>query len=178
MSELIVGGYADARLADEARTDLFGVESAYLPQIGEAVIATVDRNGAIQLNQMLNLWTASPSGTGFRTLLSSLLFLLPLAGILEKSTSCRLVSSLEEFGINGEIVRELGRLLEPGRAAVILLSPDEPSDFIAGQLLNRGASILRVPVSAIAETRLRSWLAIAHELAWRHRAEINGTVLG
>lgn len=178
MSELIVGGYADARLADDARTDLFGVERAFLPQIGEAVIATVDRNGAIQLNQMLNLWTAAPSGTGFRPLLSSLLFLLPLLGILEKSTSSRLVSSLEEFGIDGRIVRELTRFLEPGRAAVFLLSPDEPSDFVARQLGSRGASVLRVPVSTIAETRLRSSLALAHDLARRHRAEVNGTVLG
>ena len=178
MSELIVGGYADARLADEARTDLFGVERAYLPQIGEAVIATVDRNGSIQLNQMLNLWTAAPSGSGFRAFLSSLLFLLPLLSVLEDATSSRLVSSLEEFGIDGRIVRELRRLLEPGRAAVFLLSPDEPSDFVARQLGSRGASVLRVPVRAMAEARLRSSLAIAHELARRQRAEVNGTVLG
>lgn len=178
MSELIVGGYADARLADEARTDLFGVERAFLPQIGEAVIATVDRNGSIQLNQMLNLWTAAPSGTGFRAFLSSLLFLLPLVGVLEKTTSSRLVSSLEEFGIDGSIAFELTRFLEPGRAAVFLLSPDEPADFVARQLGSRGATVLRVPVSTVAETRLRSSLAIAHELARRHRAEVNGTVLG
>ena len=178
MSELIVFGFSSPQGADEARTDLLYIDKEYLADVGDATIATVDSNGAIQLNQMVNLWTVSPGGSPLWRLMVGLLFLQPLLGVLKPSTARGVSEALIGCGINEAFMKDMSTMLQPGAAVLFILSSESASGRVIDQVKPHAATQLRTRFDNSKESQLHVALELAHTEAKQHRASINGVILG
>jgi len=78
MSTLVVIGYDNAFAAEEVRLKLRKLQSEYLIDLEDAVVAVKDPAGKVKLNQAVNLTAAGAVSGGFWGSLIGLLFLNPL----------------------------------------------------------------------------------------------------
>ena len=155
MSELLVIGYETPEKAEEARSALFGMAREYLVDVGDAVVATVDRKGNIKLNQMVSMWTIGASGGAFWGILVGLLFLHPLLGVAAGAASGALVGALSDYGINDEFMKEVAGVLRPGQAALFIMARKTSSDRVLQKLGEHGGRIIRTNLDTSQEQKVR-----------------------
>lgn len=169
MSELIVIGYENEQKAEAARADLFGMAKEYLVDVGDAVVATVDKKGHIKLNQMVNLWTVGGAGGAFWGLLIGLLFLHPLLGVLAGTAAGALSGALTDFGLNDKFMRDVSAILQPGQAALFIMARSNASDRFTARLSAHGGRIIRTNLDTSQERKLRAAFDKAHAEAVTHQ---------
>jgi len=75
MSTLIVVGYDDLYKAEEVRLKLRRLQSEYLIDLEDAVVAVKDAKGKVKLHQAVNLTAAGAVSGGFWGSLVGLIFL-------------------------------------------------------------------------------------------------------
>src|ERR1700680_4914603 len=78
MSTLVVVGYDDPYKAEEVRLKLRKLQSEYLLDLEDAVVAIKDEKGKIKLHQAVNLTAAGALSGGFWGSLIGFIFLNPL----------------------------------------------------------------------------------------------------
>ena len=81
MSTLVVIEYDDEFKAEEVRLLLRRMQSDYLIDLEDAVVAVKDKSGKMRLNQSINLTAVGAASGGFWGALVGLLFLNPLLGM-------------------------------------------------------------------------------------------------
>lgn len=167
MSELIVIGYDQAERADLARKDLLGMSKEYLVDVADAVVATVDENGKIKLDQMVNLWSAGAAGGAFWGFLVGLLFLNPLAGIAVGATSGALAGALSDYGIKDDFMKEVASVLQPGQAALFIMARRATSDRVIERLSKNGGRILRTNLDRSKEAEVKEAFESARQAVAR-----------
>ena len=168
MSELIVIGYDTPEEAEKARSTLLDLAHEYLVDVGDAVVATADRNGHIKLNQMVNLWTVGASGGAFWGILVGLLFLHPLLGVAAGAASGAVMGALSDYGINDTFMKEVAAALQPGQAALFIMARQTSSDRVLEKLGANGGRIMRTNLDTTQEQRVRdAFERSRHELGKR-----------
>jgi uncharacterized membrane protein len=78
MSTLIIVGYNDPYKAEEVRFKLRKLQSEYLLDLEDAVVAVKDEKGKVKLHQAVNLTADGAVGCGFLGSLTGLIFQMPL----------------------------------------------------------------------------------------------------
>ena len=163
MSELIVIGYETPERAEEARADLMTMVREYLVDVADAVVAVVDDDGNVKLNQMVNLWTAGAAGGAFWGLLVGMIFFNPLLGAAVGAGAGALSGALTDYGINDEFMKDVGSVLQPGQAALFMMVRTNASDRVIERLGEHGGRVLRTNLDTDAENHLRKAFDEAHK---------------
>ncbi|ARE38617.1 hypothetical protein RGUI_0476 [Rhodovulum sp. P5] len=159
MTELLVIGYDTPEKAEEARDDLFRLSRNYLAEVGDAVVATADDKGRVRLNQIVTPWMVGATGGSFWGLLIGLLFLHPLLGVASGAAAGAVSGALSDFGIRDDFMKDVGRVLQPGQAALFILANKASSERVIEQLATHGGEVLRTNLSHADEERIKSAFA-------------------
>jgi len=155
MNELIVIGYDTPETAEAARAELMGMAREYLVDVADAVVASADRDGAIKLNQMVNLWTVGAAGGAFWGLLAGLLFFNPLVGVAVGAGAGALSGALSDYGINDKFMKDVSSVLQPGQAALFMMMRTEATDRVIERMGLKGGHIIRTNLDRTKEEHVR-----------------------
>ena len=130
MSNLIAVGFNNAADAFEMRAALVKLQTQYLIEMEDAVVATRDAKGAVQLHQAVNLTAAGTVSGAFWGMLIGMLLLNPLLGAAVGAGSGALSGKLADLGINDQFMKNLGATLTPGGSALFVLVRNSTPDKV------------------------------------------------
>ena len=159
MPEMISIVYPNSETAFTARERLAELQSEYLVELADAVVATKDAAGAVELHQAVNLTAAGAASGGFWGSLIGLLFFNPLLGLAVGAAAGALSGRLSDYGIPDGQIRELAATFRPGTAGLFVLVRKFTADKIAAEMARFGGTVLRTSLSLDEEQKLREALS-------------------
>lgn len=158
MSELIVIGYEDAFKADEIRLQLLKLQREYLVDLEDAVVAIMDKNGKVRLNQAFPLTAMGATGGGFWGALIGLIFMNPLLGVVVGASAGAVSGALSDIGINDKFMKDLAAGFKPETSALFILVRKVTADKVLEEFRGTGGKILQSSLSHDDESKLQSAL--------------------
>ena len=161
MSTLIVVGYDDLYKAEEVRLKLRRLQSEYLIDLEDAVVAVKDAKGKVKLHQAVNLTTAGAVSGGFWGSLIGLIFLNPLLGLAVGATAGAVSGALSDVGINDDFMKDLAATMTNGSSALFVLVRKATPDKVLEEIKGTGGRIIKTSLSHDDETRLQAALSAA-----------------
>lgn len=161
MSTLVVIGYDDPYKAEEVRLKLRKLQSEYLIDLEDAVVAVKDSAGKVKLHQAVNLTAAGAVSGGFWGSLIGLIFLNPLLGLAVGATAGAVSGALTDLGINDDFMKELAATMTNGSSALFVLVRKATPDKVLEEIKGTGGKILKTSLSHDDETKLQTALNAA-----------------
>ena len=159
MSQLVAVVYDTPEIA-RAAADRLRIESrGQTIGLRDLVIAVRGADGAVKLDQSIDLVGGGALGGAFWGALVGLLFLNPLAGSAAGAAAGALGGWLSDYGIDDDFMREIGGRLEPGKAALFVLADHLTIDKVAPVLARDPGSLLYSSLSGEADELLANALA-------------------
>jgi uncharacterized membrane protein len=158
MSTLIVVGYDDPYKAEEVRLKLRRLQSEYLIDLEDAVVAVKDAKGKVKLHQALNLTAAGAVSGGFGGSLIGLIFLNPLLGLAVGATAGAVSGALSDVGINDDFMKALAATMTDGSSALFVLVRKATPDKVLDEIKGTGGKILKTSLSHDDEAKLQTAL--------------------
>jgi uncharacterized membrane protein len=156
MSNLFVVGFNEPHKAQEVRLELHELQSEYLLDLKEVVVAVKDEKGKVKLHETGNLQPGD-SGvfSGFCGSLTALIFLNATTGAAS--------GALAEVGITHHLMKELAGVLIPGGSALFVLvgRPSPDRERVLEELHGIGGKILKTSVSHEDAAKLQAALSAA-----------------
>jgi uncharacterized membrane protein len=159
MSDLVVIEFPTEAKAEEVRQRLIDLQKDYLIELGDAVIAVKQPNGHVKLNQIIHTVAAGTASGALWGTLIGMLFLMPLAGAAIGAASGAIGGKLTDVGINDDFMREVGKTLQSGNAALFLLIRKMTTDKVLADLQGVGGTVLRTSFDETKEAALAAALA-------------------
>jgi len=163
MSDLVVIGFDDEFKADEVRVQLLKLQSEYLIDLEDAVVAVKRADGKVLLHQSYSLPTAGAVGGGFWGLLIGTLFMNPLLGIVAGAAAGATAGALSDIGIEDHFMKELASTLRPGSSALFVLVRKATPDKVLEALHGTGGKVLKTSLSHEDEAKLQAALDAAKQ---------------
>jgi uncharacterized membrane protein len=151
MSTLVVVGYDDPYKAEEVRLKLRQLESEYLLDIEDAVVAVQDEQGKVKLHQTVNLTADGALSGGFCGSLTGLIF--------RNAALAAASGALTDIGINDHFMKELTATLIPGSSTLFVLVRHATPDKVLEELKGTGGTILKTSLSHEDESKLQTALS-------------------
>ena len=161
MSTLVVIGYNDPYEAEEVRLKLRKLQSEYLIDLEDAVVAVKDSAGKVKLHQAINLTAAGAVSGGFWGSLIGLIFLNPLLGLAVGATAGAVSGALSDIGIDDNFMKELAATMTPGSSALFVLVRRATPDKVLEELKGTGGKVLKTSLSHDDEEKLQAALSAA-----------------
>ncbi len=167
MSDLIIIAFPDEATAFEARAALVAMQKEYLIEMQDVVIITRAENGDVTLHQAVNMTAAGAVGGGFWGALVGLLFLNPLLGAAVGAGAGALSGKLTDIGINDDFLRDVGKSLDRGGAAVGVLITKMTADKVLPRLeaFRAKGRVIQTSLSINADQALREVFEAVKPLA-------------
>lgn len=159
MSELVVIAFDSEDKAEAVRDRLLDLQKTHIVRLADAVIATKRANGRVRLNQLASPATSGALAGGFWGLLIGAIFLMPHIGLILGAATGGLAGALTDVGVDDEFMRELGRELDSGSAALFLLIHRMTEDKFLDELKGIGGRVLRTSLDHSREEQLRRALS-------------------
>lgn len=167
MAELVVVGFDNPYDADRALTELARLQTEYLVDLADAVVAVRRPDGEVQIKQSVNLVGAGATGGlvwgGLFGTLVGLLFLNPLVGFAVGGAvgagSGALSGKLADYGIDDDFIRSLGETLQPDTSALFVLVRKVQPEKVLGELSRFNGRVLRSSLAPEQERRLQEALS-------------------
>jgi uncharacterized membrane protein len=155
MSNLVVDGFDEPHKAEEVRLKLQELQSEYLVDLADVVVAVKDYAGKVKLHHAGNQIVEDAVFRGFCGSLASLILTNAAAGAAS--------GALTDVGINDHFMKELAATLIPGSSALFVLtrSPSPDRDRMLEELKGLGGKILMTSLSHEDEARLQAALSAA-----------------
>ncbi len=161
MSTLVVIGYNDPYKAEEVRLKLRKLQSEYLIDLEDAVVAVKDATGKVKLHQAVNLTAAGAVSGGFWGSLIGLIFLNPLLGLAVGATAGAVSGALTDVGINDDFMKDLAATMTNGSSALFVLVRKATPDKVLEEIKGTGGKILKTSLSHDDEAKLQAALNAA-----------------
>ena len=158
MSTLIVIGYNEPYKAEEVRLTLRKLQSEYLLDLEDAVVAVKDPQGKVKLHQAVNLTAAGAVSGGFWGSLIGLIFLNPLLGLAVGASAGAVTGALTDVGIDDNFMKEIEASLKPGSSTLFVLVRRATEDRVLEELKGTGGKILKTSLSHDDEAKLQAVL--------------------
>ena len=160
MANLIAVTFDDTKTAFDLRAALAELQSEYLIEMEDIVVVTREENDKVKLHQPVNLTAAGAAGGSFWGLLIGMVFLNPLLGVAVGAGAGALSGKLTDIGINDDFMKELGKGLPEGGAAVFVLVRKATADKVLDRLQAfRGkGKVLQTSLTKDSEEELRALL--------------------
>ena len=161
MSTLVVINYNDPYKAEEVRLKLRKLQSEYLLDLEDAVVAVKDEKGKVKLHQAVNLTATGAVSGGFWGALIGLIFLNPLLGWAVGATAGAVSGALTDVGINDQFMKELSGAMTPGSSTLFVLVRKATPDKVLEELTGTGGRVLKTSLSHEDEAKLQAALSAA-----------------
>ena len=167
MAELVVIGFEDPHEADRALNELARLQTEYLIDLEDAVVALRSPDGKLRLKQSVDLVGAGAASGGIWGAmwgsLVGLLFLNPLLGLATGAAlgagAGALSGKLADYGINDDFIRSVSEALQPNTSALfVLVRRAQPEKVLAEMSQFRGR-VIRSSLSPEQESRLQAALS-------------------
>ena len=158
MADLIIIAYPDVATAEAARAKLMELQKEYLIELGDAVVAERQADGAVKLLQLINTTAAGAAGGAMWGTLIGLLFLNPLLGAAAGAGAGALSGYLTDVGIDDKFLKDATQALTPGQAALCVLVRKVTADKVLPAMAHFGGVVLRTNLTSEQETKLRDAL--------------------
>lgn len=159
MSDLVVIAFDSEEKAEAVRDRVLKMQSQYLIELEDAVVAVKRENGHVKLNQMVNpMAISAASGTMWGAIIG-MIFLNPLAGAAIGAASGAIGGALTDLGINDRFMKDVASAISPGQAALFLLIRKFTADKVLEDLKGIGGTVLRTSFDHTKEDALRAALA-------------------
>jgi uncharacterized membrane protein len=159
MSTLVVVGYDEPYKAEEIRLKLRKLQSEYLLDLEDAVVAVKDENGKVKLHQSVNLTAAGAVSGGFWGSLIGLIFLNPLLGFAMGAAAGAASGALTDLGIDDNFIKELAASMTPGSSTLFVLVRKATPDKVLEELKGTGGRILKTSLTHEDEAKLQAALS-------------------
>lgn len=160
MSDLIIVAFPDEATAFAAGKALVGLQKQHLVEMEDVVVVTRDETGRVHLNQSINLTTGGAIGGGLWGTLIGLLFLNPVVGAAVGAGAGALAGKFSDIGIDDGFLRDIGKSLDKGGAAVGMLVRKITTDKVLEQLepFREKGRVIHTSLSHEAEAKLKAFL--------------------
>jgi uncharacterized membrane protein len=158
MSTLVVVGYNDPFKAEEVRLKLRKMQSDYLIDLEDAVVAVKDAKGKVSLHQSVNLPAAGAVSGGFWGTLIGLIFMVPILGLAVGAAAGAVSGALSDVGINDKFMKDLAASMTPGSSALFVLVRKATPDKVLEELKGTGGKVLKTSLSHEDEAKLQAAL--------------------
>jgi uncharacterized membrane protein len=155
MSNLVVIAFDEPHKAEELRLKLAHLQSHYLLDLAEVVVATKDERGKVKLDHAGDL-------TGRGTLFAG--FCGPLANLIVLNATTGVGSgALSDIGIDDQFMKELTATLIPSSSALFVLTrtPTPDREQLLQEVKGLGGKILKTSLSHEDAARLQAALMTA-----------------
>ena len=159
MNDLLVIAFPSEEKAEQVRQKLFTMQKEYLIELGDAVIAVKNADGAVKLNQLFNTTAIGGVSGAFWGALIGLIFMMPLAGAALGAGAGALSGALTDFGIDDKFMKDVAEAIPPGGAALFLLVRKMTTDKVLEGLKGVGGVVLRTSFEKSKEDAIRAALA-------------------
>ena len=155
MSTLVVVGFDEHDKAEEVRLKLQKLQSEYLLDLADVVVAVKDEIGKVKLHHAGNLTADDAVFQGFCGSLANL--------ILINATTGAASGALTDMGINDHFMKELAATLMPCSSALFVLTrtPSPDRDQLLEELKGLGGKILMTSLSHEDKAKLQAALSAA-----------------
>lgn len=155
MSNLVVVGFDKPDKAEEVRLKLQKLQSEYLLDLVDVVVAVKDETDKVKLHHAGNLIVDDAVLGGFCGSLATLMFLNAAAGAAS--------GALTDVGITDHFMKELAGTLIPGGSALFVLvrRPSPDRERVLKKLNGIGGKILKTSVSHEDAAKLQAALNAA-----------------
>lgn len=167
MPELVVIGYDSPERAAEVRQKVLELQSEYMVDLADAVVATVDQKGRIKLDQLVHTWAVGATYGSFWGLFIGFLFLHPLLGVLAGAGAGLVSGVLSDYGIDDAFMKRVAGVLLPGQAALFVFARHLKGDRVVAALAPYGGTVIRTNLETTDERRLRDALSNVQATAAR-----------
>jgi uncharacterized membrane protein len=163
MSTLVAVVFEDETTAFEMRAALLKMQKQYLIEMEDSVVVIKNQNGAIKLDQAINLTAAGAWGGGFWGMLIGLLFLNPLIGAAIGAAAGGILAKFKDIGLNDQWMRDLAQSFKPESSALFVLVRKMTADKVIDglkQFSGRG-KVFQTSLTKDDEATLRASLEAA-----------------
>ena len=160
MSELIIIGYDDHLQAEKAHDRVLELQRDHIVKLAGLAVVRVDDDGKKHVDTPAKglVGTGAASGALWGMLIG-LLFLVPGVGLVLGGLWGALMGRLGKAGIDDAFRDRVEGLLEPGKAAVVVLATKLPEDKFAASMGEFGGTVLKTSLSDEDEKALAEELA-------------------
>lgn len=158
MSTFVAIAYDDQSKAQEVRLELFKLQSKYLIEMEDAVVAVKDEKGKVKLHQTVNLTATGAVSGGFFGTLIGMLFLSPFLGMAIGASAGAISGALTDAGINDQFMKDLANSLKPNSSVLFVLIRKVTADKVVEDVSQYGGTILQTSLSHQDEEKLQAAL--------------------
>jgi len=159
MSTLVVINYNDPYKAEEVRFKLRKLQSEYLLDLEDAVVAVRDKKGKVKLHHSVNLTAAGALSGGFWGALIGLIFLNFLLGLAGSDTAGATSDALTDVGIDDQFMKELAGAMTPDSSTLFILVRETTPEKVLEELKGTGGRVLKTSLSHEDEAKLQAALS-------------------
>jgi uncharacterized membrane protein len=156
--ELIVIGYDNRDQAVAAYDEVLAMQDDFVVELQGLAIVTVDEEGKSHVETPQKIVGMSAASGALWGMLLGLLFFVPFFGLALGGLMGALFGKLGKSGINDEFRSQVNGMLEPGKAAVVIMASSINDDKFAHRMNKYRGKLLKTWMSADDEKEL------AHEL--------------
>lgn len=161
MSELIILGYEDHDSATRAYQKVLDLQRDFVVDLSGLAVVRVDPDGKQQVETPGKIVGASASAGALWGMLFGMLFLVPGLGLVMGGLMGALSGRLSKSGIDRSFRDRVQAMLEPGKAAVVVMARKITEDKFAAALAPFGGTVLQTSLSEADEQELAGELGSA-----------------
>lgn len=158
MSELIVIGYDNPVQARSAYDEVITLQSDFIANVRGLAIVSVDDQGKSHVDTPQKIVGMGAASGALWGMLIGLLFFVPFLGAALGGALGALFGKLAKSGINDTFRQQVQDLLQPGKAAVVIMAEKITEDKFADRMAPYGGTLLKTSLSEDDEREL------AHDL--------------
>ncbi|MFF5788928.1 DUF1269 domain-containing protein [Streptomyces sp. NPDC012693] len=159
MSELIVIGYDDPEVARRAFDTVQDLQRDYVVHLNGLAVVSVDADGRTHVDTTSRIVGVSAASGALWGAIFGILFLLPGLGLLTGAALGGLVGRLSKSGVDDRFRQQVGDLLKPGAAAVVIMASKVTDDKFTMAMRPHGGTVLKTSLSDEDEKELADQLA-------------------
>ncbi|MFE4307723.1 DUF1269 domain-containing protein [Streptomyces sp. NPDC056891] len=159
MAELIVIGYDDPRVAEQAYDTVQELQRDYVVHLNGLAIVSVDADGSTHVDTDSRVVGVSATSGAVWGAIFGLLFLLPGVGLLTGAALGGLVGKISKSGVDDRFRQQVVDLLKPGSAAVVIMASKVTDDKFTVAMRPHGGTVLKTSLSDEDEKELAEQLA-------------------
>ncbi len=157
MANLVAIAYDDVDEAQQVMGTIGGLVKEHSLTLDDAVIVEHKANGKMKLHQPSLAGVGAASGALWGGLIG-LIFFMPLLGMAVGAATGAATGALSDYGIDNDMMKQLGEKLPEGGAAVFVLVREATADKVVPEVAKYGGHLIQSSLSNEQETALQEAL--------------------
>ncbi len=154
MSELIIIGYDDHATAERAQDRVIALQRDFVLTLSGLAVVRMDADGKKHIDTPGSIVGASASSGALWGMILGMLFLVPGLGLLFGGAWGALIGVAGKAGINRSLRDRVDGLLQPGKAALVVMASKITEDKFSAGLAEFGGTVLKTSLSEADEKEL------------------------